>query len=314
MLVVLLIAVGFAALHRLTAALRLQDILAAFDAIGPRQVVIAIGCTIVSYLALTFYDLLALRIIRRPLPWRTAALASFTSYTISHNLGLALITGGSARYRVYTAAGLSGGDVARIVAIASATFWMGVLAITGLALAFHRGGLSLAGLVLGGTAVQVAGGAILAATAGFVLACAFGPRELRLSGWTLPLPDAGTALGQIAVAGIDLAAASTALFVLIPGADPALLPAFLLAYALGIIAALVSHVPGGIGVFEAVVLATVPADRPALAAALIAYRLIYYLLPLALGIVALVLHEGRQRRLGRAIAGCGWLPTGSRRC
>ncbi|ABQ71130.1 protein of unknown function DUF470 [Rhizorhabdus wittichii RW1] len=309
-LVMLLIGIGFAALHQLTQTLRLQDILAAFDAIGSRQVALAIGCTVASYVALTFYDLLALRVIGRPLPWRTAALASFTSYTISHNLGLALITGGSARYRIYTAAGLSGGDVARIVAIASATFWMGVLAITGLALAFHQGGLSLAGVALGGTAARVAGGAILAGAAGFVLACAFGPREIRLFGWTLPLPGAGVALGQIAIAGIDLAAASAALFVLIPGADPALLPAFLLAYALGIIAALVSHVPGGIGVFEAVVLATVPADRPALAAALIAYRLIYYLLPLALGIVALVLHEGRQRRLGRAIAGVRLVANG----
>nr|WP_047168024.1 bifunctional lysylphosphatidylglycerol flippase/synthetase MprF [Sphingomonas sp. Y57] len=309
-LVVLLVGLGFAALHQLTEAVRLQDVLSAFDAIGPRQVVIAIGCTIVSYIALTFYDLLALRVIRRPLPWRTAALASFTSYTISHNLGLALITGGSARYRIYTAAGLSGGDVARIVAIASATFWMGVLAITGLALAFHQGSLSLAGFALGGIAARAAGGAILVAAAGFVLVCAFGPREIRLFGWRLPLPGAGAALGQIAIAGVDLVAASAALFVLIPGADPALLPAFLLAYALGIIAALVSHVPGGIGVFEAVVLATVPADRPALAAALIAYRLIYYLLPLALGIIALVLHEGRQRRLGRAIAGVRLVANG----
>lgn len=303
MVALLVAGLGIAALRQLAGMLRPGDIAAALQAIGPRQIVLAIGCTIASYVALTFYDVLALRVIGRPLPWRTAALASFTSYTISHNLGLSLITGGSARYRIYTAAGLSGGDVARVVAIASGTFWMGVLAITGLALAFHGDSLSLAGFELSGLAAHVIGAVILVGAAGFVLVCALGPRHMSLFGWTVPLPGPGAALGQIGIAGIDLAAAAAALFILIPGADPALLPTFVLAYALGIIVALVSHVPGGIGVFEAVVLAAIPADKPALAAALIAYRLIYYLLPLAIGLLALALHEGRQRRLGRAIAG-----------
>lgn len=309
-LVIVIVGLGFAALYRLTQALRLQDIDTAFHAIGRGQIVLALACTAASYVALTFYDLLALQVIGKPLPWRTAALASFTSYTISHNLGLSLITGGSARYRVYSRAGLSGTDVARVVAIASATFWAGVLAITGLALLFHSGGLSLAGLAVGGAAARGIGSAILVGVAGFVLACALGRGRIVLFGFTMPLPGAGAAIGQIGVAAIDLAMAAAALFLLIPGADPSLLPTFVLAYALGIIAALISHVPGGIGVFEAVALATIPIDRPALAAALIAYRLIYYLLPLALGIVALVLHEGRQRRLGRAIAGARRVANG----
>ncbi|MES2496544.1 MAG: bifunctional lysylphosphatidylglycerol flippase/synthetase MprF [Pseudomonadota bacterium] len=308
--VMALIALGFAALHHLTETLTPRDIQAAFHAIAPRQIVLAIGFTIVSYVALTFYDLLALRIIGKPLPWRTAALASFTSYTISHNLGLSLITGGSARYRVYTGAGLGGSDVARIVAIASATFWMGVFAVTGLALAFHRDTARIAGFALPPGIAHAVSTAILVGAAAFVLLCASGPRQISVNGWTMPLPGAGQALGQIAIAAIDLAAAAAALFVLVPGADPGLLPTFVLAYALGIIVALASHVPGGIGVFEAVVLATIPADKPELAAALIAYRLIYYLLPLALGIVALVLHEGRQRRLGRALASARVVASG----
>jgi len=266
-LVIALLAIGFLALHRLTGTLRLRDIEAAFHMIGPHEVVMALACTAISYVALTFYDLLALHVIGKPLPWRTAALASFTSYTISHNLGLSLITGGSARYRVYSSAGLSGPDVARIVAIASVTFWTGVLAITGIALVFRDGSLQLGGLTLNEAAVHAAGSAILMLVACFTFAGATGRRTIAIFGVLFPLPSA------------------------------------VLAYALGIIAALISHVPGGIGVFEAVALATIPVDRPALAAALIAYRLLYYLLPLALGIVVLALHEGRQRRLGRAIAG-----------
>ncbi|MBU3079337.1 bifunctional lysylphosphatidylglycerol flippase/synthetase MprF [Sphingomonas quercus] len=302
-LVAAMIGLGFTALHQLTERLSLHDVRAAFHAIAPGQVLLAFALTAASYLALTLYDALALRIIGRPLPWRTAALASFTSYTISHNLGLSPITGGSARYRIYSSAGLDAGEVARIVVIASATFWMGVLAVTGAALAGHQGPLSLAGLALGADAAHVTGLAIIAATAALVLFCALGPGEARLFGVRLPLPGAAQAAAQIAIAAIDLACAAAALFVLIRGAAPALLPTFILAYALGIIAALVTHVPGGLGVFEAVVIATVPADRPALAAALIAYRLIYYVVPLALGIAALGLHEGRERRLARAIAG-----------
>jgi phosphatidylglycerol lysyltransferase len=111
----------------------------------------------------------------------------------------------------------------------------------------------------------------------------------------VPLPSFGQALAQIGIATLDLACASAALFVLLPGASAALLPAFILAYALAIIVALVSHVPGGLGVFEAVVIATVPVDRTALFAALIAYRVLYYLLPLGLGLGLLAWDEARRR-------------------
>jgi phosphatidylglycerol lysyltransferase len=309
-LIAALVALGFTALHALTTDLHPADVRAAFHAIARRQVVLALACTAISYFALTFYDVLALRVIGRPLPWRTAALASFVSYTISHNLGLSLVTGGSARYRIYSRAGLDAGDVARVVAIAGTTFWMGVLAITGVAMIAHGGAMTLGGVMLSPTATHAIGAAIIAATIGFVLLCAVGPRSIGVGRWTMPLPGARIAIGQIGIAGIDLAAAGAALFLLIPGADPALLPSFILAYALGIIATIITHVPGGLGVFEAVVIATVPADRPALAAALIVYRILYYVLPLLLGILTLGIQEGREHRLTRSLAGIRGIASG----
>lgn len=307
----LLVALGLTALHALTATLRLSDIRAAFHAISSTQIGLALACTALSYFALTFYDVLALRVIGRPLPWRTAAIASFVSYTISHNLGLSVVTGGSARYRIYSRAGLDGGDIARVIAIAGTTFWMGVLAITGIAMVSHGGVLVFAGMMLAPTVTHGIGAAIIAAALGFILLCSFGPPQVPLGGWTMPLPRAETALAQIGIAGVDLAAAGAALFLLIPGADPSLLPSFILAYGLGIIATVVTHVPGGLGVFEAVVIATVPADRPAIAAALIAYRIIYYLLPLAFGVVMLAVQEGRERRrIARTIEGIRSVATG----
>lgn len=294
--VFLVVLLGLGALHHLTREVHLRDVRAAFHAIALWQVLLALGLTVTSYLALTLYDVVALRIIGQPLPWRTAALASFTSYTLSHNLGLALITGGSARYRIYTAAGLDGPDIARIIAITAATFWTGVLAIAGVALLFNAHPITLGAFVLPANVAPILGSLILLAIGVAIRLCASGPRQLSLLGWKVPLPHPRQALAQIGIASIDLAAASAALFVLVPGADPALLPSFVLAYTLAILIALVSHVPGGIGVFEATVLALLPGDNVALFAGLIAYRLIYYLLPLACGVTLLALHEGRRWR------------------
>lgn len=291
------VALGFYTLHNLTREIRYQDVRLALHAIPPGKMALALLLTASSYLALTFYDVLALRIVGRRLLWRTAAFASFTSYTLSHNLGLAWLTGGSARYRIYTVAGVPAADVARIILIASFTFWLGVLTLAGAALAFHSGPLLPATLRLSVELGHAVGGAALAAVAAFLAVAASGPRAVELLGWRLPLPGLRSALAQIAVAAIDLAAASAALFVLVPGAQAAALPAFVLAYALAMTLAVLSHVPGGVGVFEAVMIAALPGDRAALFAALIAYRIVYYLIPLAAGGALLALVEGRRRRL-----------------
>ena len=300
---------GFVALEQLTREISYAAVRAALRALPAGRVAFALGFTAASYLALTFYDVLALRVVGRPLPWRTAAIASFTSYTLSHNLGLGLVTGGSARYRVYTAAGLDGPDVARVVGIAGATFWAGVAAVAGTALVLHEevlheGALTIAGVGVGQVAVRAAGATMVAAIFSAAIACGRGGRSIGLRGWRLPLPSPLQLGLQVLVATVDIAFASAALYVLIPGTGPALLPAFILAYTLGIVTATLSHVPGGIGVFEAVVLAVVPGDRATLLAALIGYRAIYYLLPLGLGVALLAWHEGaRARRLLRATRG-----------
>lgn len=295
-LVLLLIAAGFAALERLTGAIRYADVRAAAAALSGRQVLLALALTAASYLALTWYDMLALKVIGRALPWRTAALASFTSYTLSHNLGLSLLTGGSARYRVYTAAGLDGADVARIIGLAAATFWGGVMTTAGAALLMHGGAPTVAGLTLTAASAHRIGVGILATVAALLALAGMVPTPWRPFGFAVPVPRPPQLVAQIAVALGDIACASAALYVLIPGAEPALLPTFVLAYALALVATVVTHVPGGIGVFEAVVLAIVPGDRASVFAALIAYRVIYYLLPLAAGVILLVWHEGARRR------------------
>lgn len=272
---------------------------AAMESIPPIRIALALGLTALSYTTLTFYDVMALRIIRRPLPWRIAATASFASYTISHNLGLGFLTGGSARYRIYSAAGLDAIDIGRVIVIAGLTFWCGTIFIAALAMLVVPAS-SLPAFLPDTSWPRALGGLLAVALAAGWLAR--GPIERSWLGRFLPsLGTPRQAFALIAISTIDLAAASAALFVLLPHAAPALLPGFVIAYALAITVALVSHVPGGLGVFEAVILATVPADRAGLAAALIAYRCIYYLLPLIAASVMLAMHEWRSARLAGSI-------------
>jgi phosphatidylglycerol lysyltransferase len=300
-LAVLVVALlGFAALHALLAEVRLKDVRAALHAIPDERIGLALLLTIGSYLCLTFYDLLALRAIGRPLPWRTAALASFTSYTVSHNLGLSLLTGGSARYRVYANAGLELGDVARVTLLASAAFWGGVAVVGAAALLFAGAPIDLGIVTIAPLAGRVAGAAMLVVVALLFVARAAGRDRIGRGDFVLPVPALPIMGAQIGVAALDLLLAAATLYVLIPAPSAPPLDLFLVAYAVGLVAVLVTHVPGGIGVFEAVMLAIVPGDRPGLFAALLLYRIVYYLLPLAAAAGLLGVLEGR--RLRRPIA------------
>ncbi|MCW1430186.1 bifunctional lysylphosphatidylglycerol flippase/synthetase MprF [Novosphingobium sp. JCM 18896] len=286
-----------AALHGLVQDVHLAEVRHALAGLTGRQIAAAIGFTAISYGLLTLYDVLALRIIGRPLPYRTAALASLTSYTLSHNLGFALLTGGSARYRIYTAAGLGPTDIVRVIAVASVTFWSGVVTMAAAALLLHPTTLTLAGWTLDPMIQRSLGAVLLGLILAAIVWIGRGRGTIALWHWSFPRPSARQAAAQPLLAALDLAAASAALYVLVGSATPDQFPAFFLGYALAMIVALLSHLPGGIGVFEAVMVAALPgADPASLLAALILYRVVYYLLPLAIAVILLGLHERRRLR------------------
>ena len=295
-LALVLALLGFEALHLLLRDVHLYDVRAALAQASPWRILAALGLTTISYLALTGYDAIGLRIIGKPQPWPLAAIASFASYTISNNFGFSLLTGGSVRYRIYGAAGLSVGQVAKLGMLSSAVFWSGVTAMSAIALLQPSGPVPLGGVEVPAQVAHQLGAGVLGAIALLLAARAIGMRQLRILRWTITLPSLGqfAALGAIAL--IDIGAAAATLAVLIPGLGIADLPTFVLAYALALLVGSVTHVPGGIGVFEAVLLGALPHDRLALFAALLLYRLIYYLLPLLLAGVLVAGMEGARLR------------------
>ncbi len=292
--VLLISLVALLAMRHLLGDVRPRAVRAAFHQLSWGQLAAALGLTALSYLFLTLYDHLALRTIGKKLPWRVSALASFTSYTLSHNLGFALITGGTARFRVYRAAGLGVGEVGSVIALASLTFWYGILLIGGLGLMIRPEHVEIAGHVMPRSWQVLTGACAIGLLTVPLVMWTAGVRQVEFAGWSTPLPDIRHGLAMIATGALDLAAASAALFVLLPHADPAQFEALYFGYALAAVAAMISHVPGGIGVFEAVVLATVPGDKVQTLAALLAYRAIYYLIPLALALAMLAANETRR--------------------
>jgi phosphatidylglycerol lysyltransferase len=262
----------------------------------------AVLLTILNYAALTGYDFIAFRYIRKRLRPARVAVASFVAYAIANNVGFGMLSGASVRYRFYTRWGVTADEISRIVFSYSVTFWLGLLAL---------GGLSLAVSPLPGAPdiptyhlVAPVGWLLMLTSAAYIGATVVRRQPIRIGRFRLPLPSPGIALAQLAISAIDWALAGAVLYVLLPPSSLTflgLLGAFLAAQLIG----LVSHVPGGVGVFEGLmVLLLKPYLSSAdLLPALVVYRAVYYLLPLTAALVVLVADETRLRRVQVARVG-----------
>lgn len=254
----------------------------------------AVAFTAASFAALTLYDLNAFAAIGKPQPWRRIAPAALAAYAVAQTTGFGPLSGGAVRLRYYTPLGLTPGDVARAVVFVTVAFG------AGLAVTAAIGALWAVRTLTGVTALSPAlvTLAALATLAAFGLLLLAAGRRVLLPwgrGRSLDLPSRGVMLRQLAVTVADTAMAAGALWVLLPAGTvgfPAFLPIFAVALVLGIL----SHVPAGLGVFEAVLLAALGGAAPTagILAAFALYRLVYQVLPLALTAVGLALVEGRR--------------------
>lgn len=270
-------------LHRQLAHLHPRSVLEHLHAIPRRQVLAALGFTAASYWLLSNYDVLALAYLRRAMPYPRILFTSFIAYSFGHTLGFSAFTGAAIRFRLYATAGVTAIDVATISAFCSLSLGIGLATIAGLSLFLspahatqilhlHRNWSLLAGLVL------------LGAVALYALWATLARGTLELRGWALRAPGPAIGLAQLALSVADLSLSSAVLWSLLPAQGHIGFVPFLGTYALAVIAGIVSHVPGGVGVFEAVILLTIPGvPADALLGSLLAYRGVYYLVPLIFG-------------------------------
>jgi hypothetical protein len=270
----------------------LAEILAALGEISLPHLALGAAFAAGSYLCLTGFDALAVRYAGRDLPYRKIALASFTALSIGHTLGFAALSSGAVRYRLYSGWGLSAGDVARIILFCGLTVAVGLITLGALA-AMLRPGLVAEILGIAPALVIALGGALLGLIAAYLLLAAFGRGALRIRQFRLPLPPFRLAVGQIVIGTLNFGLVAAVLHQMLASSEIGFLPVAAV-YVTANVAALVSHVPGGVGVIEAVILSLVPGAD--VVAALIAFRTIYFLIPFAIGSTLLGLIELRRRR------------------
>jgi phosphatidylglycerol lysyltransferase len=270
-------------LHREIARLHFSRVFAHLQAIPRAHVLAALGFTAISYWVLSGYDVLALRYLRKRLRYGRILFTSFIASAFGHTLGFAAFTGGAIRFRLYASAGVTAVEVATIAAFASFSIAIGLATLAGISF-FLAPAQSAAVLPLGHDLTFLVGSLLLAAVAGYALWSSLSRGVLEIRGWALRAPGPTIGLPQVALGVLDLSLAGSVLFWLLPaGSHIGFLP-FIGAYAIAVIAGIVSHVPGGIGVFETVMLLILGGVPPeALLGSLLAYRAIYYFVPLLFG-------------------------------
>src|SRR6476646_10942108 len=166
-------------------------ILVALTEISPAEIALAALCVVGAFCKLTFYDFFALRTIgKNHVPYRIAAMSSFTSYTIGHNIGATVFTGGAIRFRIYSDYGLSAIDVAKICFLSGLTFWLGNAFVLGIGMAWHPWAASTMDQLPAAINRLIALGIIAAIVAYFAwLSSGENRRELGQNGWKVVLPS-----------------------------------------------------------------------------------------------------------------------------
>lgn len=287
----LLFIAGVYALYHLLAPLDMRVVLAQLQATPPHLIAGALAATAAGYVALIGYDWSALRYIGKTAPASSIALGGFLGYALGNTIGLSVVSGGAVRYRIYSALGLDAYDVAAISTFAAMSFGIGSTLIGLGAVAVHPAALQVLVNIAPETLRLIAIAVLLVA----VIALAAVSHRGGTIAWgkfRMSAPRGGDLLRQLLITGVDMVMAALVLHLLLPtGALP--FANMLAVFAVAMMVGVASHVPGGIGVFESVVIAALPASVPVNDAvtALLLFRLIYFLLPFVLALLLLSLTE-----------------------
>jgi uncharacterized membrane protein YbhN (UPF0104 family) len=290
-----ILAVAALILYKLLRDVEFVKVAAALDAQSIRKIATAGAFVVAGYVTLTFYDVFALRTIGRGyVPYSVAALASFTSSTIGHSLGAAILTGGLIRLRIYSVWGLTVADIAKIAVVTGMTFWLGNAFLLGGAIAYAPEAASAIDHLPSwiNRAIGLAG---LAAIACYLLWLVPRPRVIGRSGWRIVLPNLRFTLLQIGIGALDLCLITLAMNALLPASPPLDIVTVMVIFLTAALLGTISHAPGGLGVIEATMLIGLQQfQREDLLAALLTFRAVYFVIPLLLATLSLGVRELRM--------------------
>jgi hypothetical protein len=299
-----IIAIALFVLFRILRGIDYRDVLQALAKTDPRDILLAALFVAFGYFTLTFYDLFALRTIgKNHIHYRVAALGGFTSYSVGHNVGATVFTGGAVRYRIYSHWGLSAMDVAKICFVAGTTFWLGNITVLGVGIAWHPEAASS----IDQAPVWFNRGLGIAMLIGLVCYVAWvwrTPRVVGRDNWKVQLPNGRLTLLQIVIGIFDLGFCALAMYMLMPNTPYLDFVSIAVIFITATLLGFISHSPGGLGVFDAAMLhALSQYDTEELVAGLLIFRLLYYITPFTLALMILGIRElslslSRRRDVG----------------
>jgi len=293
---ILLFGASLVVLWHIVSEIDVNELKAAFTAASFRQIGLAILFTAVSYGLLTCYDAIALRQLKVHIPYRTTALASFTSYAVSFTLGFPLLTAGTVRYWIYASKGVSGARVASLTVIAGVTFWLGMALVLAWTMISRADEVASLVYYTSMWLNQFVGLCAAIFVVAYLVWVSLKRRIVKIQGWKLELPGFRLSIAQLLIGAVDVCAGAGVLFVLLPGGHNISFETFVAVYIFAVMLGVASHAPGGLGVFEATILLALSSyPREPVLGALLLYRLCYYLVPFVVALALLGAYEIRNR-------------------
>ena len=297
-----MITIAVIVLYRILRDIDPEALIDAIDSTDWKTLIIAGLFVAAGYLTLTFYDLFALRTIgRSEIPYRVAALSGFTSYSVGHNVGASVFSGGAVRYRIYSSWGLSVIEVTKICFVSGLTFWLGNATVLGLGVLWSpQAARAIDQLPLWCNRVMAL--VILTLLIAYVAWVWVKPRVIGRDGWQVTLPGGPLTLLQIAIGIIDLGCCAAAMYMLVPDEPNIGFVTVAVIFVAATLLGFASHAPGGLGVFDAAMMVALwQFDKEDLLAGLLLFRLLYYIIPFVISLAVLGIREALLSRAARRI-------------
>ena len=282
---VILFVVAAWLLHHEFTSIKAADVVVSLRSLPVSAILLAILLTACNYVVMIGYDWFGVRLVNHPLSLKQVSIASLLSYAFSNSLGF-VFGGTPVRVRLYSAWGMSGAEIVRMLVFISMAFWMGLFSVAGVLFVatpfeipsrFH---LPLA-------TSQPLGAIMLVLVAAFFVTCLVFRKPIHLFKVNIQPPPFSIGVAQVVISALDFLLASATLYVLLPADTTIGYFAFTSIFLLAIIVALASHVPGGLGVLELVLVTMLPQSSHGFVASLLVFRIIYYFLPLIAAVAAI---------------------------
>lgn len=291
-----LLGFSIAAIHYELREYNYRDIFNSLLSLPSSHLYIAIGLTGVGYAAMAYYDNISFKHIGHLIDYKKVMFTGFLSAAATNTVGFAFLTGSAIRYRYYSTWGVTAIEIAQVIAFENISFFLGLFNVSGIMFLFNPLVIP-AQINLPFLSVRPLGVIFLLLVTAYIVGSIVSKKALTIRGHKFRFPSLKIALIQVILSSLDWIVAAAALYILLPPTASLSFIDFLGIFLLGMIAVVVSNVPGGLGVFESVILLLLSSKIPptVIFGSLLAYRAVYYFLPLAVATGLMGLYEVQDR-------------------